>query len=285
MGAEPGPPVLWLGGPPGAGKTTVARLIARRHGLRWYNADAHTWEHRARAVANGHAQAIRWEELPRAERWTGPLPELLAMSLHHERGAMVADDLRALPACPATIAEGTPVTPEVAGAFGRALWLLPTHAVQEQRLLERGMSPRDGAFRLYRGLLDVIEDQVEAYGGRRLRVDGSQSAEETAAEVEAAFSSSLAEGPVAGTAAERRALLRYGNRALVAQHEQFFARPWAPPAPPDAATAFACECGDTGCTEDVELPVARFPRPPEPLSAPVLADGHNAPAWPVSCPG
>jgi hypothetical protein len=103
--------------------------------------------------------------------------------------------------------------------------------------------------------------------------------------VEAAFSTALAEGPVPETAAERRALLRYGNRALVSQHEQFFARPWAPPAPPDAARHFACECGDTRCTEDVELPVARFPRPPEPQSAPVLAAGHNAPAWPVSCPG
>jgi hypothetical protein len=284
-GAEQGPPVLWLGGPPGAGKTTVARLIARRHGLRWYNADAHTWEHRARAVADGHAEAIRWEALPREERWSGPLPELLAMSLHHERGAMVADDLRALPSRPATVAEGTPVTPEVAGVSGRALWLLPTRAVQERRLLERGMSRRAGTFRLYSALLDEIEDQVEACGGRVLRVDGSQSAAETAAEVEAAFSPALAEGPVAETAAERRALLRYGNRALVSQYEQFFARPWAPPAPPDAARDFACECGDTGCTEDVELPLARFPQPPEPLSEPVLAAGHNAPAWPVSCPG
>ncbi|NLU75153.1 hypothetical protein HCC61_21190 [Streptomyces sp. HNM0575] len=277
---EQGPPVLWLGGPPAAGKTTVARLIARQHGLRWYNGEAHTWEHRDRALAAGHTWAVRWEALPRAERWTGPTARLLAMSLHHERGAMIADDLRALPASPATIAEGTPVTPPVAGDRERALWLLPTPDVQRERLLSRGMSPRDGAFRLYRSLLTEIENQVEAYGARSLRVDGSRSAAETAAEVEAAFAGALAEGPSAATAAERRELLRYGNRALVSQHEQFFARPWAPPPPPDAALVFACECGEKGCTEDVELPFAGFPRPPEPGSAPVLAPGHEAPVWP-----
>jgi adenylate kinase family enzyme len=34
--------VLWLGGAPGTGKTTAAMRISRRHGIRWYSADAHT---------------------------------------------------------------------------------------------------------------------------------------------------------------------------------------------------------------------------------------------------
>lgn len=40
------------------GKTTVARLIARRHGLRHYHADAHTWKagHRGRP-----SRRVRWE--------------------------------------------------------------------------------------------------------------------------------------------------------------------------------------------------------------------------------
>jgi replication-associated recombination protein RarA len=57
------PNVLWLGGPPRSGKTTIARRIARRHGLRWYNADAHTWEHRDRALAAGSEPALRWEAM------------------------------------------------------------------------------------------------------------------------------------------------------------------------------------------------------------------------------
>ena len=47
--------VLRIGGGSAAGKTTVARRIARRHGLRWNNADARTWEHRDRALRDGHS--------------------------------------------------------------------------------------------------------------------------------------------------------------------------------------------------------------------------------------
>ena len=126
-----GPPVVWLGGPPGAGKTTVDRLIARRRGLRWYNADAHTWEHRDRAIAEGHTEAVRWERLPRAERWTGPPGELLAMSLQHERGPMITGDPRALPRWPLTIAEGTRRSHLRAAADARPegqFWRLKLHS-------------------------------------------------------------------------------------------------------------------------------------------------------------
>lgn len=67
--------VLLIGGPLGAGKTTVAR----RHGLRLYSSDARTWE-----------------SMTPEERATADPEELVAMSLHHERGGMGLDDLRAL---------------------------------------------------------------------------------------------------------------------------------------------------------------------------------------------
>lgn len=50
--------VLWIGGPPGTGKTAIATRIARRHGLRWYGADTRTWQHRDRALDAGMMRRV-----------------------------------------------------------------------------------------------------------------------------------------------------------------------------------------------------------------------------------
>jgi len=97
------------------------------------------------------------------------------MSLHHERGPMITDDLRALPRWPLTIAEGTPVTPPAAHAYGRAhgrsVWLLPTPEFQRARLRERGIPPEEGAFRLLpRSHLRAVTEPV-----RKVSSGGSSS--------------------------------------------------------------------------------------------------------------
>jgi hypothetical protein len=57
----------------------------------------------------------------------------------------------------------------------------------------------------------------------------------------------------------------------VAQVRAYAARPWASPRVLATVRAFACECGGSGCTAQVELSVDEFPEPP------VLAPGHGGP--------
>ncbi|MEV1022481.1 hypothetical protein [Streptomyces sp. NPDC050264] len=248
------------------GKSTVAERLARRHGLRRYHADTRTWAHRDRALAAGCPAALRFESLSPEDRWAAPVPDLLAMSLHHERGRMVADDVRALPAGPLTVAEGTVITPATARALpGRAaLWLLPTPALLEKRLAERELKP--GPLALYRRLADVIEDEVRASGAPFLTVDIDTDVTE---EVAARWAAPLAAGPHSASRAERRALLREANEAVVAQYTAFFARPWSRGDVRAAVAPLSCECGATGCAARVDCAVTAFP------AAPVVAPGHD----------
>jgi hypothetical protein len=260
--------VLWIGGAPASGKTTVATRIARRHGLRWYGADTRTWEHRDRAIRAGNAAAIRWEATTPVERAeTRPPAELLELSLHSERGPMVVDDLHALPRSPLVVADGTTLPAAAVQDRSRAAWLIPTPEFQRARLEERVVSR--GTRDLYRALAETIEGEARAVGVPIVVVDGSEGVAASVDAVERLFADALAAGPLAETLHQRQALLREANQAIVAQVRGYFARPWASGDPDAVVRAFLCECGDTSCELEVEARVEVA------AASPLLAPGHG----------
>jgi hypothetical protein len=264
--------VLWIGGPPGTGKTAVATRIARRHGLRWYGADTRTWQHRDRALLAGNPAARRWEAMTPQERWVQSTPtEMLDMSLHAERGRMVLDDLRALPDSPLVAAEGSTLPAQAVSSGiadrSRVVWLLPTEDFQRALLGARATPP--GPTALYLLLRDRIAREASEHGAPTLLLDGSLDLEATVAAVEELFAEALAEGPRAATRAERRTLLREANEAMAAQVRGYYARPWAEGDAESVVREFLCECGSTSCEARVQLPVAAL------TAGAVLARGHR----------
>lgn len=264
--------VLWLGGAPGSGKSTVARRIARRWGLRWYQSDTRTWAHRERAAQAGVPAALRFDALTPAERAALPVEEQLAMALQRERGAMTLDDLRALPASPLVIAEGTQILPDVVPTGGRALWL--TLSAREQRLrLERRHAPK-AAPELYLLLGRAIEEAVARAEVPRLVVD-ELSVDQVVEAVERFFAPELTRGPTASTLAERRALVRYANCEEAQRYVDYFARPGSGDFGA-AVGSFGCECDRSDCDAVVEMPVGEFLQLAEGDSGLCLAPGHGS---------
>ena len=188
---------------------------------------------------------------------------------------MIVDDLRALPPSPLIVAEGTTV-PAAAISSGlaersRAVWLIPTPEFQRAQLDGRGgPAPEQDLFRL---LAATIEREATDHDAPILRVDTSHGIDEVVAAVEERFGEALAAGPTAQTTAERRALLRYANEAIVSQCLAFLGRPWSRGDPESFRREFVCECDDPECAEDVELAVAAFVRASR--AGPVLADPHR----------
>lgn len=248
--------VVWIGGPTGAGKTTVARRLVQRWGLRLYSADTRTWEHRDRAIATGVEAALWFESTPQAERATASLEQRRTLLLRDERAPMVLDDVLSLPRGHLVVAEGDVIAPKLVDP-ARAVWLDP---VVDFQLRHRSAAWVEIGSPL---------DEARLRGIPTVAVDGIRRVLDVVHEVEKLLAVPLRSGPHATSAEERRALLRTANLDIVEQIRAGCARPWATAEPDTQVRSFVCECADSSCDRDVDATVG------DAAAAPVIAEAHT----------
>ncbi len=138
--------VSWIGGSACAGKTTLARRLAARHGLALYSCDDHFEAHRRRAGPRRHPRFHSLMDLP-PERLFAPPAAARAeelLGVYRDEWDMVLEDLRALPGpvVVPTIVEGVGLLPDLVAAVcpdpGRSLWRIATPAFRRQVYAGRG---------------------------------------------------------------------------------------------------------------------------------------------------
>ncbi|HEX5502422.1 MAG TPA: hypothetical protein VFW96_07340 [Thermomicrobiales bacterium] len=204
--------VLWIGGPPDSGKTSIARMLAEKHGLQVYHFDRHEPAHFARHDPARHPAlyAAHPDRMSPEERWVAQTPEVMAretIASWTERFGMALDDLRAMPASPRIVAEGPGFFPECVAPLltdrGKAIWLAPSEAFKRASVERRGKpgarhetSDPERATRnlIGRDLLmgEHVREQARALGLIVYEVDGAVDLASVAALVEAQFAPWLA---------------------------------------------------------------------------------------------
>jgi hypothetical protein len=244
---------MWIGGGTGGGKTTTARELAVRHGLRRFSIDSF-W----------YAYDLRWAQPRKSpdEQWLDTPPEVQAAEFEETSRRMMCfalDDLAELADAP-TVVEGPQILPDLVADGDQAVFLDPTPEWQRAVLLPRPMPSSDPGRALENRLVKdrLYADRVTALAGECgfpvLQMDGER---DLVAEVE-----SLLDVPEA--AADLQAARRWENEAVAANIRSWLASPEAPRE--YSGYPFACECGRRGCGETVQLTIEEFDETPRVLA-------------------
>jgi hypothetical protein len=80
--------VYWLGGGSGAGKSTISRRIAARHGLSRYATDDVMADHGSRCSAEDTPFLSQFAAMDMDQRWVNRPPDIMLETFHWYRGTL-----------------------------------------------------------------------------------------------------------------------------------------------------------------------------------------------------
>jgi hypothetical protein len=136
--------VYWIGGGSGAGKSTIARRLADRHGWRLYATDDVMGEHARRTTPDEAPLLHEFMALDMDERWVNRSPETMLETFHWFRGegfGLIVEDLLRMPRERCVVVEGFRLLPHLVRPLltepGHAVWLLPTPEFRQAALTSR----------------------------------------------------------------------------------------------------------------------------------------------------
>ncbi|MFJ9725658.1 hypothetical protein ACIRP3_23170 [Streptomyces sp. NPDC101209] len=199
--------VYWIGGGSGAGKSTVARRLAGRHGWRLYATDDVMPDHAARTTADEAPFLHAFLAMDMDERWVNRSPQVMLETFHWFRGegfGLIVEDLLRLPPHPCVVVEGFRLLPHLVrpllAAPEHAVWLLPTPGFRRAAFRSRSapgegflwrtsdperagrnLAERDGLF------TEHLRAETERLGLRAVPVDTTMTEDALTEEVSRAF--------------------------------------------------------------------------------------------------
>lgn len=139
--------VFWIAGGSGAGKTTIARRLASKHGLQLYSTDESMSAHAKRSTAGNCPLLHQFMEMSMDDRWLTRSASEMFETFHWFRGEgfeMIVEDILSLPRSPALIVEGFRLLPALVEPLlverHKAIWLLPSPGFRRAVFESRGGS-------------------------------------------------------------------------------------------------------------------------------------------------
>jgi hypothetical protein len=139
--------VLWLGGSPCAGKSSISDALAVKYQTIAYHFDRMEPQHIARSDATTNPELMAFLALAMDQRWLRRSPDEMArnaIASWKARFPLVLEDLHALPADRLIVAEGPGLFPDIVAPLltnsRQAVWLVTSEALCTAVRQQRGGS-------------------------------------------------------------------------------------------------------------------------------------------------